>query len=872
MDWHSLRIEEVLKALESRENGLSEEEAEKRLMVFGFNELKEKKQFSAARLFFQQFNSFLIWILLFAVLVAFFVGEFVDAGVIALIIVVNAFLGFAQEFKAEKAMQALKKLSAPKAKVLRQGAWKHLSSRLLVPGDVVEVEQGDIVAADSRILQAVNLRIDESSLTGESSPVGKQEKEVKEEAGVAERKCIAFFGTTVSFGRGKAVVVSTGMNTEFGKIAEKIQEIEEEKTPLALKLDSLGKKIGFAVIAIAVVLMALIFLQEGEIVEALLVSISLAVAAVPEGLPAVVTITLALGISAMAKRKAVVRKISAVETLGNTTVVCSDKTGTLTRNEMNVTTIYANGKEYEVEGYGYGTEGKILLEGKKVEEMDKELELLLKDCLLCNNAKIGREFFGDPTEIALLVVAKKAGIEKNEQFLKEEPFDSARKRMSVVYEFEERRMLYCKGAVETVLDVCSKYMEDGKEKELGLSKKREFLKKNEELAAKGLRVLGFAVKESWEEERDLVFLGMLGMIDSPRKESKEAIALCKQAGIDVKMITGDHKLTAIAIARSLYLNEKALEGKEIAKMKEEVLRNAVKEYGVFARVNPEDKYRIVEALKKNGEVVAVTGDGVNDALALKKADIGVAMGITGTDVAKQASEIVIEDDNFATIVQAVRQGRKVYANIKNFVKYLLSANAGEVIIVAGAVVVGMPLPLLPVQILWLNLVTDGLPALALGREELEKEVMKEKPRKKNEGILKGMPLFIIISGIVSTVAVLLVFEEYLSFGVEKARTMAFASLVLFELVLVFSCRSEKHSALSMNPFSNKYLVLAVLASAAMLFLAISVPEFDLLFKTTELGLWEWAVVALAALSALTVPVIHGIVERFIPLSRSRQSM
>ncbi len=876
--WHAVFTEQALADWGSSVNGLSSEAAEARLKKFGANELKEKKKKPLWKLFLRQFASFLVIILVLATIFSFLIGETIDAMVIAAIVVANALLGFWQESKAEKAMDALKKMAAPKAKVIRNSLLQIIDSKNLVPGDIIVLEQGEIVPADARLIEAINLRIDESSLTGESVPAEKNSEILQEKTVLPDRKNIVFMNTIASFGRGKAVVVATGMQTEFGKIAETMQAIEEQETPLAKRLDEFGKKLGIIIIAIAVLLLLLISAKSGFNYDAVLVSISLAVAAIPEGLPVIVTITLALGMRAMARQNAIMRKATAVETLGCTTVICSDKTGTLTRNEMNIRKIITLESNFEFSGNGFETTGKIVQNGKVLDKLgiaeQKALALLLKDAVLCNTAELA-SLIGDTTELALLVAAKKSGIEKKdfsgEKLLAELPFDSERKRMSVVFENDKKeRFAYCKGSAESVLAKCKYVFSGGKQKELSAKEKEKILQQNNELAASGLRVLGFALRKIDLTEKDfsfasveqnLVFLGLAGMIDSARKESAEAIALAKQAGIKVKMITGDHKLTAIAVAREIGLIEsenEAITGIELDELSDSELSERIENLKVFARVSPEHKVRIVEALQKRNEVVAMTGDGVNDALALKKADIGISMGLTGTDIAKQASSMILADDNFATIIVAVREGRKVFANIKNFVRYLLSANIGEIMIVSFAVFAGFPLPLLPIQILWMNLVTDGLPALALGKEQFDVELMKRPPRKKNENIIGEMLPFIIITGIVATIVVLAAFltaNPFLESELAKARTMAFATLIVFELVLVFNCRNETKSAWQLGFFSNKTLVLAVLCALALTIIAVQIPFFEPIFKTTALSLNDWLVVFALSLPALATKTL-----------------
>jgi len=874
--WHALAGEIVAERLEvNLEKGLSLEEAGKRLERHGKNILEKKKGFNAAKIIMAQFSSVLIWVLIVAALISFWLGDEIDAGVILGIIVLNAFLGFRQEFKAEKAMQALERMAVAKAVVLRNGKEQEISSTEIVPGDIIVLREGDKVPADARIIESVNMKTNEAALSGESNPVSKQQEKLSEKMPVADRTNILFTNTTVVFGRGRAIVVATGMKTEFGKISGMIQAIEKGKTPLAKNIDSFGKKLAIAILLVCIGIFAIGIASDNEIILMFLTSVSLAVAAVPEGLPAVVTITLALGMRTMASKKAVVRKMSAVETLGSTSVICSDKTGTLTKNEMTVKKIQCNGKLFDVTGTGFNATGKILLNEKGIGlEKEKELELLLKTGILCNNAELyENSWIGDPTEIALLAAAKKAGMERKElkkglEFIEELPFDSVRKRMSVVFGSEKEKIVFCKGSVESVLEKSSGIMLNGKILKLDADSRNKMLEQNNALAKKGYRVLGLAFKQTEKKlgikeiESGLVFLGMTAMIDSPRTEAIEALELCRKAGIEVKMITGDHVLTAVAIAKQLGIMRPktiALEGKDINAMSDSELEAKVSGISVFARVNPEHKLRIVEALQKKGLVVAVTGDGVNDAPALKKSDIGVAMGITGTEVSKEASDLVILDDNFATIVSAINEGRKIFENIKNFVKYLLGTNASEVMLIVFAIILEMifgnaewPLPLLPVHLLFINLITDGLPAIALGNEPAYRELMSKSPRKKHEGILHNTVPFIFVAGMLGAVMALAAFRIGMASGITEARTMAFATLIIFETIIAFNCRSEK-TIFEMDPFGNKSLVIATIVSLGLMLAVINIPMIQLLLSTSFLSMKQWAIVIGLALPAAIAP-------------------
>ena len=874
-EWHSLSSKEALELLSVSSAGLDAAEAERRLQKSGLNELPAKKKINPLKILYGQFSNFLVLMLIFAAVVSFFIGEQFDAIVILAIVVLNAALGFVQEFKAEKAMEALQKLAAVKAVVVRNGEEQEIDAKLLVPGDIVIVREGEKIPADCRVLMSVNLQVDESSLTGESTPVQKTDEKAAKGAAVADRKNMLFMNTVATYGRGSAIVVATGQATEFGKIAKLIQEIEAEKTPLTKKLDGLAEFLGKAVIAIIVALLAIDFAIGTFGAESFLTAIALAVAAVPEGLPAVVTISLAFGMKAMAARNALVRKIVAVETLGSTTVICSDKTGTLTKNELNVRTVFADRETIEVLAEPKGE--SFLSGGGEIgkEEFGEGLRLLLNGAVLCNNASVGKSNanVGDPTEIALLLMGRKAGVEKDAltefSFETELAFDSNRKRMTSVFRHKGGRIAFMKGSFESVLAVSTKVLVNGKE---SADKKlfHELEEKNDEFAADGMRVLAFAyrrldAKEKVsvkETEKGMTLLGITGMIDIPRQEAREAIAECKSAGIDVKMVTGDHKLTAVAIAGELGIMEEgkiALSGDELEKMSDRELKEKIGRITVFARVSPEHKLRIVDALKANGHVVAMTGDGVNDAPALKKADIGISMGITGTHVAKEASDMVMLDDNFSTIVKAIEEGRKIYSNIKNFVRYLLAANAGEVLVVgvatiAGFFLKGFPIPVLPIHLLWINLVTDGFPALALGNEPLHEDEMKKKPRGPKENILHKMRSTIAVAAILMAIAVLAGFAYYLPQGIEKARTIAFTIFVLFELFFVFNCRSENKTFAELPLLSNKSLLLAVAVSFALQLAVIYTP-LSAFFKTTPLGLADWAIAITLSALGLLVPYI-----------------
>ncbi|MDP2908487.1 MAG: HAD-IC family P-type ATPase, partial [Nanoarchaeota archaeon] len=667
-DYYQLDTKEVIKKLETSQEGLSHEEAEKRLKQYGLNQLEEKKRVHPFHIFLKQFKDPIIMILLAAIIISLIAQETLDAIVITAILILNAVIGFSQEYKAEKSIQLLKQMSTPKAVVIREGKEQVIETKLLVPGDVIIVEAGDKVPADSRIVGLAEVHVNESMLTGESVPVKKSLASIKKETPLAERKNMQYSRTILTNGRAKAVVTETGMNTQLGKIAELVQEVKEVSTPLQIRLKKLGVKLGIITMIICAAVFLIGLLKQIPFITILLTTISLAVAVIPEGLPAVVTIALAIGVQKMLKRNALIRDLKAVETLGSVTTICTDKTGTITKNEMTVTEIFANNEMITVTGHGYDIKGEFLI-GKKPADL-KKIEMLLKAAASCNNATLS---FGDPTEIALIVVAKKAGIEKEER-IGEVPFDSVKKYMITKHENSRE---YIKGAPEKVLELCDYIQVNNKIKKITQNDKQLFLKKNMEMASKALRVLAMAYKK----ENKTVLTGLAGMMDPPRKEVFEALELCRKAGIRVVMITGDNAVTARAVAEKIGLNGKAMEGIELDKITDEELKRVVKEITIYARVNPSHKVKILKALQANGEVVAMTGDGVNDAPALKGADVGVAMAIKGTDVSREASDMILTDDNFASVVSAVKEGRIIYDNIKKFVKFLLSANFGEIAVI-----------------------------------------------------------------------------------------------------------------------------------------------------------------------------------------------
>ncbi len=840
---HHKSIEQALKELNVSGKGLSQKEAEERLKQYGYNDIKEGKKISPWQIFLSQFKSVVIWILIFAVIISVVIGyinsgdsgfaeEYTDAIIIAVIIVLIAILGFVQEYRAEKAIEALKKLASLKATVLRDGQKKDIDSKELVPGDMIILETGDKVPADSRLIEVFNLQTQEAALTGESQPVKKHTNVLGEKIAIADMKNMVFSGTIVVSGRAKAVVVSTGMQTEIGKIAAMIEKVEQEPTPLQKKMNGLGKLLGKIVIAIAVVIFLVeIVFQNEPILEVMILAVAVAVAAIPEGLPAIVTIALAIGTKRMLKRNALIRRLPSVETLGSTTVICTDKTGTLTANEMTVRKIFANGKIIEVTGVGYESKGQFLYKGKPA-GID-ELELLLRIGSVNNNAELrDGNLIGDPTEAALIVSGAKAGLIKEDLELEfpridEIEFTSERKMMTTIHKHHGEKIAYVKGAPEIVLKNCSYIYLNGKTKKITEDMKKEILEVNKEFADSALRVLGFACKSivsDKEPEKSLTFVGLQAMIDPPRDEVKIAIEKCRKAGIKVIMITGDHEITAKAVAREIGLTGKAITGQQLDEIKN--LDGIVEDVSVFARVNPEHKIKIVEALRKKGHIVAMTGDGVNDAPALKIADIGIAMGISGTDVSKEASAMILTDDNFASIVNAVEEGRGVYDNIRKYVGFLLSGNIAEVMIIFFGIIFGLPLPMTATQILLINLVTDGLPALALSADPFEPNAMSRKPRPKNEPIFKGLNPFLVYYPIAMTIVALSVFiwtYGFNSANVLKAQTATFLTIGMFELYQSIASRSTIYPIWKVGPFKNRWLILAFVSSFAVMAISIFMP-------------------------------------------------
>jgi Ca2+-transporting ATPase len=955
-DWHTLEATEVLGHLKVREHGLTAEEVESRLKLYGPNQLQESPRPGFLTMLWAQLNNFVVILLIVASVISAFLGDFVEAAAIMAIVVLNAVLGIVQERRAEEALAALKKLASPDAHVLRDGAHISVPAYKLVPGDIVFLEAGNFVPADLRLLEAVNLRIEEASLTGESLPVHKNAATVLEKnVPLGDRKNTAFMGTLVSYGRGSGVVTGTGMRTQLGLIATMLQNVESEDTPLQRRLDQLGRSlsIGALILVAAVFIVALVnytdinglfssplaYLKENaaKITEVFIIAISLAIAAVPEGLPAVVTISLALGMHEMVQRHALIRKLSSVETLGSATTICSDKTGTLTQNEMTVTHIWAADQFVHVTGTGYVPLGEFQAAGKNVDVKKYPailstlwLGILNNDSTIEstgeNESQMTYRIVGDPTEGALLVAAAKAGaihLEIDEAYPRtnEVPFDSDRKRMITIHEVQDPKphdaspfhdeqhrdwnVIAVKGAPDIVLDLCTQYQGmDDRPLPMTEEARRHILAANDSMTKQALRVLGLAYRlekdlpdnpddiKAEELEKNLVFAGLIGMIDPPRPEVKPALEHARHAGIRTVMITGDYPNTARAIAEAIGLlrpGKKVITGAQLDQISEEELKNIIEDTDVFARVSPEHKMRIVDALQANHEIVAMTGDGVNDAPAIKRADIGVAMGITGTDVAKETADMVLTDDNYASIVSAVEQGRIIYSNIRKFVFFLLSSNVAEIMIIFLATLAGLPAPLTAIQLLWLNLITDGAPALALAMEKGDPDIMDQKPRARTEPIInRSMGLGIVVQTFTQTGAVLSAFimglawhlqagailpsgANLLSFvlqhdwrgvDVRSAETMAFVTLSLAELFRAYTVRSERASIFTIGVFSNKWMQYAVGASIALLLLVCALPFMQPIFNTHFLSLREWEiVVGLALLPAVSEEITKLILRR-----------
>lgn len=871
MNWYNLAVDEIEEILDvHKDKGLSYNQIKKRQEKYGKNVVESTEKISNWFIFIKQFQDFMVLILLGATLIAGLLGEYIDAIAILIIVIINGIIGFFQEYRAEKSLEKLKELSAPTSYVLRNGVWNRIPSADLVVGDVIKLNRGDRISADIRIIQSYGLETEESALTGESIPVLKETSAMTKPSLEAQDQVnMAFMGTVVTKGSARGIVVGVGMKTIMGQIASLMTKTEKNITPLEYKLAELGK-ILIVLVLLLTALVVLIGMYQGHpSYHMFLAGISLAVAAIPEGLPAIVTVALSLGVQRMIRRKTIVRKLSAVETLGCATIICSDKTGTITENEMTVKEIYINNEFVHVTGDGYQIEGDFLVNNKEIKETYPHLKNMLLYGLLCNHANLvvkkGKyQIEGDPTDGALLVAARKFGlpaeIKQGYKIIKEIPFDANRKRMSVVVEDEnKRRFLIIKGAPDVLFPRCQ--LIQGKTGRQSLENYKELEQAVKMMAEKSLRTIAIGIRPLVKDiplteqalERDITLLGIYGMIDPPRKEVKEAILQCKEAGIKTVMITGDHLDTARAIAKEIDLLPKGgrvITGYELNQLSVAELQTVVDDIYVYARVTPEHKLKIVKALQANGHVVAMTGDGVNDAPAIKASDIGISMGITGTDVTKEASALVLMDDNFATIKAAIREGRNIYENIRKFIRYLLASNVGEILVMLLAMLFAYPLPLVPVQILWVNLVTDGLPAMALGLDQPEENVMKRRPRDPKEGIFsRGLGSKIlsrgILIGLVSLIGFVIAYDSELN-NLTYARTVAFTTLVMAQLIHVFDCRSES-SIFRRNPFENLYLVFAVLSSLLLMLLVIYWKRLQPIFHTSFLTASDWALILFLSL-------------------------
>jgi Ca2+-transporting ATPase len=908
--WHALEANDVVRALQtSPKNGLTSEEAARRFAEIGPNELAEPSRPSVWRMVLDQFNNFIVIVLIVASLVSALLGDYVEAVAIMLIVLLNALLGVIQEYRAEEELAALRRLSAPDARVLRDGRHHTIPARVLVPGDVVLLDTGNYVPADLRLVETVNLKIEEAALTGESVPVVKDARLVlTQDEALGDRRNTAFSGTLVAYGRGKGVVVSTGMHTQIGMIAAMLQAVHEEPTPLQRRLDQLGRGLGWAALAVCGVVFVFGWARGVLPLEMFIVAVSLAVAAVPEGLPAVVTITLALGMREMIQRHALIRKLASVETLGSTTVICSDKTGTLTQNQMTVTRLWVDGVTLEITGSGYEPRGEFRVDGREVDLHDYPASTTaLWVAALANDAQLDIEkdengeeaprIVGDPTEGALIVAAAKAGanreaLERAYPRVGEIPFDSTRKRMTTVHKIKspqaedvspfydasltEWEVAAIKGAPDVILELCTQYQKmDDHPVPLTADMRESILAANEELARQALRILAVAYRVerqvsedelSEKVETDFIFVGLFGMIDPPRIQVSVAIATARQAGIRTVMITGDYPDTARAIGEQIDLfqpGRRLITGPELEQMSDDTLQREVMHTDVFARVSPEHKVRIVEALKQNHEVAAMTGDGVNDAPALKRADIGVAMGVTGTDVAKETADMVLTDDNYASIVAAVEQGRVIYSNIRKFVFYLLSCNLAEICVIFVAILAGLPSPLTAIQLLWLNLITDGAPALALGMEKGGPDTMTRPPRPPGESIInREMRIRILIQTI--AIASVTLAAYLIGLGIEGghsdlAGTMAFFTLSASELLRAFTARSEYYPLMKVGLFSNRWMIIAVLSSFILLLAVVYVPFLQPVFDTVPLTLSHWGMI----LPLMIIPAVVAELSKWV---------
>ncbi|HHP1111069.1 MULTISPECIES: cation-translocating P-type ATPase [Bacillus cereus group] len=885
-NWYSKTKDQTLIDLETNEqNGLTDEIVSERLKQYGSNELATKQKRTLWQRIFAQINDVLVYVLIIAALISAFVGEWADASIIALVVVLNAVIGVVQESKAEQALEALKKMATPKAIVKRNGELKEIPSEHVVPGDIVMLDAGRYIPCDLRLIETANLKVEESALTGESVPVDKDaiyhpSMQRDEQVPLGDQKNMAFMSTLVTYGRGVGVAVETGMNSQIGKIATLLHEADDDMTPLQKSLAQVGKYLGFVAVAICIVMFLIGFLQGRDTLEMFMTAISLAVAAIPEGLPAIVSIVLAIGVQRMIKQNVIIRKLPAVEALGSVTIICSDKTGTLTQNKMTVTHFYSDNTYDRLESLNVNNDAQ---------------RLLLENMVLCNDASYNNESqTGDPTEIALLVAGttfnmQKDHLEKIHERVNELPFDSDRKMMSTVHTYDESYYSMTKGAIDKLLPRCTHIFKNGKIEVLTDADKDQILEAAGSMSQEALRVLSFAFKQYDSNdvdinylEKNLIFIGLVGMIDPPRTEVKDSIKECKKAGIRTVMITGDHKDTAFAIAKELGIAEEISEimiGTELDNISDTELASKINHLNVFARVSPEHKVKIVKALRAKGNIVSMTGDGVNDAPSLKQADVGVAMGITGTDVAKGAADVVLTDDNFSSIVKAVEEGRNIYRNIKKSILFLLSCNFGEIIALFLAILLGWATPLRPIHILWVNLITDTLPALSLGVDPEDPDVMKEKPRHAKESLFSGSVPFLIFNGVIIGLLTLIAFIVGAKFytgdtnlfplfperidddALLHAQTMAFVVLSFSQLVHSFNLRSITKSIFSIGIFTNKYLVFSLLIGVLMQVCIISIPPLANIFGVHALTMRDWGFVLLLSIIPLILNEIIKLVKR-----------
>lgn len=863
------------------QSGLTSAEVHKRLLKFGHNEIKTKREFTALKIFFAQFSSFLIIILIISGSISIYLGETIDGLAIFAIVLINSIIGFLQEYKAENAVRSLQKLVVPTAVVIRDNQQKIIPLTELVPDDIVILSEGEKIPADLEVIEAFSLSVDESILTGESLPANKKarqgdslglaNKSLRQQTQYSKqnsRPSMLFKGTLITTGRAKAKVIATGMSTEFGKIVNLLSKDEKTGSPLTLQLDDLGKKVGLIILALIAILFGLGTIRGISGIDMLMTSVALGVSAIPEGMPIIVTLTLAMGVQILARKQAIVRKMNSIETLGATTLICSDKTGTLTLNEMTVKKVFTDFEEKDIPGLGYAIKEKVKLNSDNQKK-------LLEICENCNNSFVDGNIIGDPTEICLKILTRKANYVKTYKELDEKTFTSERKMMSSLHKIGKTKEIMAKGAFEVILKKSNRILINGKVVKLSKTHIKKIQETAENYSKEALRVLAFAYKDHKGkfEEEDFIFVGLIAMLDPPRKTVKESIELALKAGIQIKIITGDNPITATAIGNQIGLKvTKTATGEDIDKLNDQQLQKLIYETQIFARTKPEHKYRIVDILKRNNEVVAVTGDGVNDAPALKHADVGIAMGIKGTEATKEVADIVLKDDNFTTIVNTIKEGRRIYNNILAFIKYMLSANFSTILIVGIVTTAGYPLPILPLQILWINIATDALPALALGQSPASKNIMEQKPRHKNENIFKKFLAFIIVALVFQVIVnVILYFyglnqDSILGINTKDldiasyTRTMIFTQTVLFEILFAFVCKEEK-SVTFKSLLANKSLIGATLISFILQILMIYTPVMQEIFKTTALSLNDWLILFLCAGTAFLVPKTTDIVRK-----------